>query len=186
MEKRVKLPVSLDLKDRTLWFDGKSSMSSNRIADILLSGKSIEQLCPIEIDSAVKKFNLYADQNLEIKYDIGDLDTSFTIPEKYKTINLKDYIFKKLLEVVERDVITDENDIEIRISRVNKELYLFNEYKMEDLVRTVIYIIDTFENNSIVWGTGRGSSCACYSFYLIGLHEVDSILYELELNEFFR
>ena len=180
------LPVSHELRDRTLWFDGDSSMSSNRIADMILSGKSIEHLHPIEIDASVKKYNRYTEQDLEIKYTIRDLDNSFSIPPEYLTIDLRLFILKKLLSIIKRDAITDENEIEIRIARVERELELFQKYKMEDLVRTVIYIVDKFENNSVVWGTGRGSSCACYAFYLIGLHEVDSVLYNLELNEFFR
>jgi len=161
-------------------------MYSDRIADMLLAGKSIDHMHPLEIDASIKKFNLYADKELTLKESIGELDTSYTIPEKYLKIDLENYLLKALLNVVKRDDISDETDIEDRIGRVKQEIILFKEYNMEDLVRTAIYIVDSFEENSIVWGTGRGSSCACYSLYLIGLHEVDSIKYNLDLNEFFR
>lgn len=180
------LPRSLELKDRTLWFDGQSSMYSDRIANILLSGKSIEGIHPIEIDSSVKKFNLYADKSLSIKEDIGELDKSYTIPDLYLNIHLKHYIFERLATIIERDNIHDENDIRARISRINQELKLFHAYDMENLIRTAIFMVDKFEEHSIVWGTGRGSSCACYSLYVIGLHEVDSVKYDLDLTEFFR
>jgi DNA polymerase III alpha subunit len=38
--------------------------------------------------------------------------------------------------------------------------------------------------HNIVWGVGRGSSVASYVLYLIGIHKVDSIKYELNFNEF--
>jgi DNA polymerase III alpha subunit len=176
----------VELKDRILWFDGDSSMSPERIADMLLCGYSIEGIYPTEIDNSVKKFNLYSDNNLKLKTDIRELDTSFTIPQEYLDINLKDYILDKLQTVIMRDKIFEESDIIERIKRVKTELELFNQYNIENLIKTAIYIVDKFEENDIVWGTGRGSSCACYSLYLIGLHEVDSVEYHLELSEFFR
>lgn len=182
----TKNQISYDLKDRVLWFDGDSSMYSDRIADYILSGKSLDGIFPLEIDQDVKKFNLYADKHLQIKETIKELNTDYTIPEDYKQLNLRKYLLKQLLLTIERDGISKQEEIEKRIARVLTELELFKQYKMEDLVRTVVYIVDKFEKNSIVWGTGRGSSCACYSLYLIGLHEVDSVKYELELNEFFR
>ncbi len=182
----VDLQTSLDLRDRTLWFDGESSMSPDRMADLILSGKSIDGIHPTEVDESVKKFNLYSGSNLSLKSDIQPLDTSYCIPEEYLQINLKQFFLKKLRDVIIRDDIHEKEEIEARISRVQTEVRLFKEYNIEDLIRTVIYIVDTFEDNDIVWGTGRGSSCACYCLYLAGLHEVDSVFYGLELNEFFR
>jgi DNA polymerase III alpha subunit len=184
--KSVDHRVSLDLKDRTLWFDGDSSMYSDRIAEMLLSGMSIDHLHPLEIDQSVKKYNLYADKELELKADIRPLDTSYTIPQKYLDIDLYKFVMNKLMVAVRADNITDSDQIEARIERVVKELDLFKQYNMENLIRVAIYIVDRFEEESIVWGTGRGSSCACYSLYLIGLHEVDSVKYDLALTEFFR
>jgi DNA polymerase III alpha subunit len=40
--------------------------------------------------------------------------------------------------------------------------------------------------NDIVWGVGRGSSVASYTLYLIGVHKIDSIKYELDINEFLK
>lgn len=161
-------------------------MSPDRMADLILSGKSIDGIHPTEVGTSVKKFNLYAGSNLSLKSNIKTLDVSYCIPEEYLQINLKQFFLKKLRDVIIGDDILEKKDIERRISRVGTEVQLFKEYNIEDLIRTVIYIVDTFENNDIVWGTGRGSSCACYCLYLLGLHEVDSVFYNLELNEFFR
>lgn len=179
------LQTSLDLKGRVLWFDGDSSMSSERMAEMLLSGKSIEHVFPLEVDSSVKKYNLYTESNLNIKQEAIIPEPAFNIPEEFKTLNLKKFFYQKLKNIVEMEELSSD-DIEKRISRVNLELSLFDQYEIVDLIKAIIYIVYKFESNNIVWGTGRGSSCACYCLYLAGLHEVDSVLYDLDLNEFFR
>jgi DNA polymerase III alpha subunit len=39
---------------------------------------------------------------------------------------------------------------------------------------------------NIVWGVGRGSSVASYVLYLIGVHKIDSLYYNLDVEEFLR
>jgi DNA polymerase III alpha subunit len=41
-------------------------------------------------------------------------------------------------------------------------------------------------SSNIVWGVGRGSSVASYALYLIGIHKIDPIKYNLSINEFFK
>ena len=41
-------------------------------------------------------------------------------------------------------------------------------------------------DNKVIWGVGRGSSVASYVLYLIGIHKVDSMYYDLPINEFLR
>ena len=38
---------------------------------------------------------------------------------------------------------------------------------------------------NIIWGVGRGSSVSSYILYLIGVHRINSIKYELDYKEFF-
>ena len=40
--------------------------------------------------------------------------------------------------------------------------------------------------NEIIWGVGRGSSVASYVLYLLGVHRVDSMYYDLDPKEFLR
>jgi DNA polymerase III alpha subunit len=37
-----------------------------------------------------------------------------------------------------------------------------------------------------VWGVGRGSSVASYVLFLIGVHRIDSMKYNLDYKEFLR
>ena len=48
------------------------------------------------------------------------------------------------------------------------------------------YLVDTMRENNIVWGIGRGSSVSSFILYLIGIHKINSIEYELDINEFLQ
>ena len=77
-------------------------------------------------------------------------------------------------------------ETEIQRQRVDEELKLFIQHGMFDLLFYLKYLVDTMRENNIVWGVGRGSSVASYVLYLIGVHKIDSIKYELNINEFLK
>ena len=57
---------------------------------------------------------------------------------------------------------------------------------MIDLLCYLKYLVDTMREHNIVWGVGRGSSVASYCLYLLGVHKIDSIKYELDIREFLK
>jgi DNA polymerase III alpha subunit len=48
------------------------------------------------------------------------------------------------------------------------------------------YIIDLMRKNNIVWGVGRGSSVSSYVLFLMGVHKVDSMKYNLDIKDFLK
>jgi DNA polymerase III alpha subunit len=70
--------------------------------------------------------------------------------------------------------------------RVSEELELFIEKNMLDLLFYLKYLVDTMRKNKIVWGVGRGSSVSSYILYLIGVHKIDSLKYNLDIKEFLK
>ena len=71
-------------------------------------------------------------------------------------------------------------------ARVELELKLFEEHNMMDLLRFLKYMVDKFRENTILWGVGRGSSVASYCLYLLGVHKINSLKYDLDIKEFLR
>jgi DNA polymerase III alpha subunit len=82
--------------------------------------------------------------------------------------------------------LLDQCKTEQARTRVDDELVLFIQHGMFDMLFYLKYLVDTMRENKIVWGVGRGSSVASYVLYLIGVHKIDSIKYELDVNEFLR
>jgi DNA polymerase III alpha subunit len=72
------------------------------------------------------------------------------------------------------------------IERVNHEMDLFEARDLVPLLQLMMYLVDHFRRNKIVWGVGRGSSVASYCLFLIGVHKIDSIKYGLSVNEFLK
>lgn len=70
--------------------------------------------------------------------------------------------------------------------RVSQELALFIKNDMYDVLHVMKYIVDTLRANNVVWGVGRGSSVASYVLHLIGVHKIDSIKYNIPIEEFFK
>ena len=72
------------------------------------------------------------------------------------------------------------------IFQTKEELDAFKERDMINLLRYMIYLVDFMRENDIVWGVGRGSSVASYVLYLIGVHKINSIQFDLDWREFLR
>ena len=100
------------------------------------------------------------------------LDNWF-IPEKYKNTNPYNYI-RKLAKTQKE------------IDRVEIEIQMFEERNMKNVLRFMIFFVDFMRENNIVWGVGRGSSVASYCLYLLGVHKVNSLAHNLNINEFLK
>lgn len=177
------LPVNVKLKNRTLWFDGDSSIEANDVLDLLIKGISIKQIYVQEITDEVRKYNELADKNerISVKTKIRDYDFSWNIPDEYKNMNVNDYVMRKLEGGIKGK---PKSYSIIRIKRVLKELKLYKRYGLMDVLRMLIYMINKMKSANIVWGIGRGSSVSSYVLYLIEVHDIDSVKYELDISEF--
>jgi DNA polymerase III alpha subunit len=112
----------------------------------------------------------------ELSLDIKDFDLTnqqnWFFPKNYCSNLIEDLYIK---------CTTEEQK-----NRVTEELDLFIQHNMLDLLFYLKYLVDIMRENNIVWGVGRGSSVASYVLYLIGVHKIDSIKYNLDINEFIK
>jgi len=144
---------------------------------------SIEQIFvndPAQFNSAVD--NLFAGFNKLKEYTSTDLDVeefdrkmqdSWDMPAEYLNLDIAKWLIEQCN--------TDQE-----VERVGKELLMYQERGMFDLLKQIKYIIDTWRKNDVVWGVGRGSSVASYVLYLLGAHKINSIQYNLDIHEFLR
>jgi DNA polymerase III alpha subunit len=102
----------------------------------------------------------------------GVCQSEWFMPDEYKNLDIRDYVVK---------LCPGEH-----YERCFEELEEFENRQMFDLLRYMVYLVNFMRENDIVWGVGRGSSVASYVLYLIGVHRIDSIKYDLDWREFLR
>lgn len=114
---------------------------------------------------------LSGDMDLQVYHEICAAD--WNIPEMYKEIDAKEFLLMLCDTTIERE-------------RVELEYAMFEERQLIPLLQFLIYIVDYMRKTKVVWGVGRGSSVASYCLYLLGVHKVDSIKYDLPIEEFLK
>lgn len=102
------------------------------------------------------------------------LQSDWFMPFDYKTMDIEEWIWSQC------------PPWDPEHQRVQEELEAYKARNMLDLLRWLKYFVDTCRAKNIVWGVGRGSSVASYVLFLIGVHKVDSIKYNLDWQEFLR
>jgi len=95
------------------------------------------------------------------------------MPEEYKQIDIAQWVL-------------DQCKADAEIQRVGQELLLYQERELFNLLRYLKYFVDTMRKNGYTWGLGRGSSVASYVLYLVGVHKINSLFYELDIAEFLK
>lgn len=115
-------------------------------------------------------------QKLDVNQQEFDstLQSEWFMPEEYKNLDLWKYF----------ESIVPKSFPEY--ARVKLELEEYERRNLFQLLRFLIFLVALMRKENIVWGVGRGSSVASYILYLIGIHKVDSIHFDLDFNEFMR
>ena len=109
----------------------------------------------------------------ELSEFIEECRNSWYMPDEYKNLDIKEYVFGLCETDEQRD-------------RVTLEFKLFEERSMIIILQFLKYFFDTLEKHNIMWGVGRGSSVASYVLYLMDVHQVDSLKYDLDIKEFLK
>ena len=121
----------------------------------------------------IDRLEIYQEPSITlIDFDKNNQDQWF-MPNEYRDLNIVEWML---------DRTTNETEYQ----RVVSELELFIQHDMLVVLNYLKYLVDTMRSNNIVWGVGRGSSVASYCLYLLGVHKVNSIKYELDIKEFLR
>jgi len=179
------------LKDRTLWFDGDSVVPAENAVDMIQAGLPTGSLFVDEITDDIAAFNelVPTEEQIKLKTELRLITTVWNLPDWWRTMSASD-----IMSIIEerQETLRDERTAKLGKShwdcicedRINLEFRRFEQHGLLDVLRTLLYIINTLEEAGIPWGVGRGSSVASYILYLIGVHDVDSIEYELDFDEF--
>lgn len=176
-----------ELKERTLYYDGTTVVEEHDLLKWIDRG--VSKLGVRHISPNIKQYNRVVHQpnkRIVIKEDCDPLSFNWVLPETYINLDVRKYVFQRFIEIYSSDNTISDNDLEIRIDRINTELALYEKLNLYPVLRAIIYIINTLQDRNIVWGVGRGSSVSSYVLYIIGVHDVDSVKYDLDFADFLR
>jgi DNA polymerase III alpha subunit len=136
----------------------------------------VDQFNNVCEEQGINKLQKYIPLDVDEKTFDGVCQSEWFMPDEYKDINVYEYVLGKAETPCPQHVQ----------DRIWEELDAFRERGMKDLLRYMIYLVDYMREHNIVWGVGRGSSVASYVLYLIGVHKINSIQYDLDWREFLR
>ena len=155
------------------------------LVNMVMRGITVEHLSGMLVEPGVnlETASAYLEQVPElVEYAFTDMtveefdimkQNSWHMPEEYKNLDIAEYILSLC-------------DSDAKLQRCGQELLLFQERNLFDLLRYLKYLVDTMRSHNMIWGVGRGSSVASYVLYLLGVHRIDSMFYDLEPTEFLR
>jgi DNA polymerase III alpha subunit len=100
------------------------------------------------------------------------LQSNWNMPNEYKQMDIEEFLINQC---------PTQN-----YQRLVDELEAYKARNMLDLLRWLKYFVDICSKEGVVWGVGRGSSVASYALFLLGVHSIDSVKYNLDWQEFLR
>jgi len=165
---------------------GQAILSSDKLHELLLQGKNIGHLNVVR-DEDIELYEKYQDILLRqetVFLDAPKEDLSFDDFHKQKA---DEWIFP--LEYQQIDVLAfllAKCKTQQEIDRVNDEYLLYSERDLVMLLRLFIFLVDHMRKNKFIWGVGRGSSVSSYILYLIGIHRVNSMKYDLDIRDYLK
>ena len=164
---------------------GQMIYNEDDLVDMVMRGITLDHLSAVIVEPGVslEQASAYLQQIPElVEYAFTDMTVEefdqfkqniWHMPQEYKQLDIAEHILSLC-------------DSDVQLQRCGQELLLFQERNLFDLLRYLKYLVDTMRSHNMIWGVGRGSSVASYVLYLLGVHRIDSMFYDLEPTEFLR
>lgn len=145
------------------------SNSNNRIKYALITDQVNNTLDLDNFPNLIK----YIEPSTSLEEFDKNNQLNYNMPEYYKTMDIALFVLNSC-----------KNEEELQ--RAGQELLLFQERGMFPLLQYLKYLVDLMKQHNITYGVGRGSSVASFVLYLIGVHRINSLYYNLPINEFIK
>lgn len=167
---------------------GELVFNEDDLFNIIMQGQQVTTLTDVYVDTNIdleKIINLLEDSgtiNTWTGFDAGDVTVEeydstkqqqWFMPASYMTLDIAEHVL---------GLCKTEQELQ----RCGQELLMFQERNLFNLLRYLKYLVDTMQENRLIWGVGRGSSVASYVLYKLGVHRIDSMFYDLDPSEFLR
>lgn len=165
---------------------GQAILSSDNLRNLILQGKSISHLNIIQ-DSETELFQQYQSELLSETITFLDAPEELLSFEEFHENCAKEWVFPVIYQQINvKTWLLDKCKTQNEVDRVNEEYKLFEERNLIMLLRLFIFLVNYMRENELIWGIGRGSAVSSFCLYLIGIHRVDSLKYDLNIKDFLK
>jgi hypothetical protein len=167
---------------------GEVVLNSDDIFNHMMRGGDITQLHNATVDHSVNHADLKClfDDPKFVDSWRPESDLTLTVEEFDRAQQDIWFMPKHYIELDIAAYVLSLCHSEAQLQRAGHELLMFQERGLFPVLRYLKYLVDVMRDNNIIWGVGRGSSVASYVLYLMGVHRVDSLYYDLDPAEFLR
>jgi DNA polymerase III alpha subunit len=168
-------------------------MNTDKFGQLIFNEKDICDLYMTDPNTRLKslfvpeKINFDLELNLQTLPELIVYETNDQTIEEFDQIKSYDWFMPQ--EYKNLDIakwILDQCKTDEELQRAGEELIMFQERNMFILLQYLKYLVDTMREHNIVWGVGRGSSIASFVLYLMGVHRINSLYYDLSITEFLK
>ena len=164
---------------------GRVIMTVDGLADFMIEGKPIDGLLVEECDDTIK-YNKYSSKNQLTLYTEEIASQTAT---KYDEKAVFHWKTPKEYQISDEDLaiwLFEQCSSDDEYDRVLEELNMYEERGLYPLLKHLLFLVDHFRKNNIVWGVGRGSSVSSFVLFLIGIHKVNPLKYGLNIKDFLK
>jgi DNA polymerase III alpha subunit len=167
---------------------GELVFSENDVCNLLMQGRDIDSLTRLVVDSSIKIEDLvmHVDRPDSLLTWTFPYNQDTSVPEFHNAQQLMWHMPEEYKQIDIASHILGLCNSEAELQRVGEELLLYQERDLFNLLKYLRYLVDVMKSNQVIWGVGRGSSVASYVLYKLGVHRIDSLFYNLDINEFLR
>ena len=163
---------------------GQIVLDESDMINLIMSGRDLESISKPLVDGSVDleaaaywldrvpEFSYWSEPPEQATFDALQ-QSNWHMPSKYQQLDIAEHV----LSLCQTDA---------ELQRCGHELMLYQERGLFDLLRYLTYLVDIMTENQVIWGVGRGSSVSSYVLYKLGIHRIDSMHYDLEVEEFLR
>ena len=167
---------------------GQLVLDQDDLFDLIMQGQDISVMPCVTVHESVNVQHLIqqvpnadslltwqsaGQDDLTVQQFDRDCQSKWHMPQQYQELDIAEHVISLC-------------QTQTQLQRVAQELLLFQDRNLFDLLRYLKYLVDTMRANNVIWGVGRGSSVSSYVLYLLGVHQVDSVFYDLDIQEFLR
>ena len=163
---------------------GRVIMTVDGLSEFIVKEKSIDGLLAEDCDDT-QKYNKYSKNKLVLYTKEIASQTAI----EYDTDAVFRWKTPKEYQITDEELavwLFEQCSCDDEYNRVLEELNMYEERGLYPLLKHLLFLVDHFRKNNIVWGVGRGSSVASFVLYLIGIHKVNPLKYDLDIKDFLK